>query len=51
MVIAGIKNKNTHGARKKKEFKSANPALRILKSSLKTHQNNPLINKKTPITK
>jgi len=51
MVIAGIKNKNTHGAKKKNEFKSAKPAFKILKSPLKTQRNNPFINKKTPITK
>jgi hypothetical protein len=51
MVMAGIKNRNTHGAKKKKEFKSAKPAFKILNSSLKIHKNNPLANKKTPITK
>ena len=51
MVIAGIKNKNTQGAKKKNEVKSAKPAFKILKSPLKTHKNKPFINKKTPITK
>ena len=51
MVIAGIKNKNTQGAKKKNEVKSAKPAFKILKSPLKTHRNKPFNNKKTPITK
>lgn len=51
MVMAGIKNKNTQGAKKKKGFKSAKPAFRMLKSSLKNHKNKPLINKNTPMTK
>jgi hypothetical protein len=51
MVIAGIKKRKTQGARKKNGFISAKPAFRILNSSLKIQRNNPLINKKTPITK
>jgi hypothetical protein len=49
--MAGIKKRKTHGAKKKNGFKSAKPAFRILKSSLKIQRNKPLINKKTPITK
>ena len=41
MVMAGIKNRKTQGAKKKKEFKSAKPAFKILKSSLKIHRNKP----------
>ncbi|MGK0421523.1 MAG: hypothetical protein ACJAT9_001194 [Polaribacter sp.] len=51
MVIAGIKKRKTQGAKRKNEFKSAKPAFKILKLSLKTHKNKPLINKKTPMTK
>ena len=51
IVIAGIKNINTQGVRKKNEFKSAKPAFRMLKSSLKRNKNKPLSNKKTPMTK
>tara|TARA_B110000008_G_scaffold127080_1_gene129663 strand:+ start:3111 stop:3401 length:291 start_codon:yes stop_codon:yes gene_type:complete len=51
IVIAGIKNNKTHGANRKKLFISAKPAFNMLKSSLKTHKNNPLISKKIPITK
>jgi len=51
IVIAGIKNINTQGVRKKNGFKSAKPAFKMLKSPLKINKNNPLINKKTPMTK
>ncbi len=51
MVMAGTKNKKNQGAIKKKLFKSAKPAFRILKSPLNTHKNSPLTTKKTAITK
>jgi len=51
MVTAGTKNKKNQGVIKKKLFKSAKPALRILKSPLNIHKNSPLIIKKTAITK
>jgi hypothetical protein len=51
MVIAGIKKVKIQGAKEKNEFKSANPAFKILKASLKINKNKPLTSKKTPITK
>ena len=51
IVIAGTKNNNNHGVRKKKLVRSAKPAFKIFNSSLKTHKNKPLTNKKIPITK
>jgi hypothetical protein len=49
MVIADIKNVNTHGAIKKRMSKLACPKARTLPSA-KTHINNPMINKKTMMT-
>jgi hypothetical protein len=49
--MAGIRNKKTQGAKKKKEFKSAKPAFKIFKSFLNTQRNSPLSVKKTPMTK
>jgi hypothetical protein len=51
MVIAGTKNINNHGVRKKKLVRSAKPAFKIFNSSLKTHKNNPFTNRKIPMTK
>jgi hypothetical protein len=50
-VIAGIKNKKTQGARRKKSPISAKPYSKILKGPLKTHRNSPLRIRNNPITK
>lgn len=49
--MPGIKNKNTHGANKKKLLKSAKPYSKMLKAPLKTHRKSPLSIKNNPITK
>ena len=51
MVIAGIRKIKNHGVIKKKLFKSANPALRMLKSPLNTHKKRPLITRNTEMTR
>lgn len=51
IVIAGINNRNNHGAKEKKDLISAKPAFKILNSPLKTHKNRPFDTRKTPITK
>jgi hypothetical protein len=51
MVIAGIKNRNTQGANKKKLSRFAKPASKILNVPLNTHKNRPFRVRKSPITR
>tara|TARA_R110002051_G_scaffold212509_1_gene277594 strand:- start:1315 stop:1635 length:321 start_codon:yes stop_codon:yes gene_type:complete len=51
MVMAGIRKRNTQGARRKNLSKSANPYSKILKGPLNTQRNRPVKIKKRPMTK
>lgn len=51
IVIAGIKNNNTHGENLKKGDKSLYPEIRILKSPSITHKKRPFTNKNIDKTK
>lgn len=51
IVIAGMRNKNTHGAMINKPSMLAYPELRIFKFPSNTKRNNPVIHKNTVSTK
>jgi hypothetical protein len=50
IVIAGINSKKTTGAKLNKPLISANPLSNILSGNGNIHRNNPVSDRKTPIT-